>query len=78
MAAGKGLSGLAIIMGKGKPKDDGQEEAPEPSEEGAGGDEDEFLKAAHEALKNDDQESFVRSMKGAIRDCIDKEMKGGY
>lgn len=57
------MKGLAILVGK-KPAADEEEG------EGDGGDEDQFLGEAHDALKDDDKEGFVRAMKGAIEACI--------
>lgn len=60
------MKGLAILLGKGKPAAD--EEEGEGGD--GGGDEDQFLGEAHDALKDDDKEGFVRAMKGAIEACI--------
>lgn len=78
--AGKGMRGLALLIGHGKPSDD--DGAGPDSSEGSSGDagpkETKYLTHAFEALKDDDIEGFRMAMSGAIRACIDAKGAGEY
>jgi hypothetical protein len=70
------MKGLAMLLGLGKKKskpsdDEGDEEAPDSSEDMESNESDDLFGDAFDAIKDGDRKGFIRLMKEAVKDCAE-------